>query len=374
MSAIFEGFPTAPDWRFDWDALRSANSWAEAMAATEQDPVHHAEGDVWTHTRMVAEAMLELETWQRATDTEKTILLAAALLHDIAKPETTRRENGRVTARGHSRRGAIVVRGLLWKLGVPFLAREQIAALVCHHQIPFFLLEKADPRRTAYRVSQTAVNRLLAAVTMADARGRHCADKQRLVDNVELFSEFCREHACLDGPRRFGSSASRFEYFRKADRDPDYVAFDETKCEVTLMSGLPASGKDTWIARNAPDTPVVSLDQIRTQLGVKPTDKQGPVVFEARERAKGFLRRKEHFVWNATSISRQMRELSIGLFASYGARIRIVYLEAPERVIEKRNSARERPVPAKAMRSMIDRWEVPDLTEAHEIVWAVTGS
>ena len=29
----------------------------------------------------------------------------------------------------------------------------------------------------------------------------------------------------------------------------------------------------------------------------------------------------------------QMRELSIGLFASYGARIRIVYLEAPERVI-----------------------------------------
>ena len=31
-------------------------------------------------------------------------------------------------------------------------------------------------------------------------------------------------------------------------------------------------------------------------------------------------------------------------------------------------------VSAATMRSMIDRWEVPDLTEAHEIVWAVTGS
>ena len=43
-----------------WDALQRgafAPSIAE-MAACPQDPEHHAEGDVWTHTRMVCELSL----------------------------------------------------------------------------------------------------------------------------------------------------------------------------------------------------------------------------------------------------------------------------------------------------------------------------
>jgi predicted kinase len=366
---VIEHFPGPLQWRFDWDALYDAYDWARSMAETEQDSVHHAEGDVWTHTRMVCDAMLSLDAWREAPDEEKLILLAAVLLHDIAKPETTRYEDGRITARGHSVRGAIRVRLMLWELGVAPRIREQIAALVRFHQIPFFLIEKEDPRRLAYSVSQSTVCRHLAAVAEADARGRICADLQRLLDNIALFREFCREHACLDGPRLFPSDHSRFLYFRKEDRDPDYLAFDDTRCEVVMMSGMPGAGKDAWIGEHLWNWPVVSLDDIRRELKIKPTGKQGLVVTRARERAKEYLRKGTSFVWNATNLSRQMRERSIALFATYNARVRIVYVEAPASALWRQNRDREDPVPASAVRAMMDRWEVPDLTEAHEVVW-----
>ena len=46
--------PAAPDYYIDWPAIWSL--WPEHMAALDkcpQDPVHHAEGDVGIHTRMV---------------------------------------------------------------------------------------------------------------------------------------------------------------------------------------------------------------------------------------------------------------------------------------------------------------------------------
>lgn len=55
-----------------------------------------------------------------------------------------------------------------------------------------------------------------------------------------------------------------------------------------MMSGLPGAGKDHWIANNAPDWPVVSLDEIRQELRVKPEETQGVVVKRAKERARAY--------------------------------------------------------------------------------------
>ena len=124
MSGLFEHLPEPPAWAFDWDALFGAYAWLRAMPETPQDPVHHAEGDVWIHTRMVCEAMRGLAAWEAAPEREKAALLAAALLHDVAKPATTRREGERVTARGHSTRGEVMARTILWELDVAPSARE----------------------------------------------------------------------------------------------------------------------------------------------------------------------------------------------------------------------------------------------------------
>ena len=352
-----------------WSALREP--WVAPMAACPQDPEHHAEGDVWTHTKMVCEALVRLPAWQALPADERERVFAACLLHDIAKPVTTRiDDDGRIRQPGHSPRGAIMVREMLWHMGVAPAVREHVAALVRTHQIPFFLLEENDPRRRAALISQTVRCDHLALVTRADALGRICRDLQRLLDNIDLFHEFCAEHGCLDRPWAFASDHTRFQYFRTEGRDPGYAAHDDTRCEMVLMSGLPGAGKDHWIAHNL-DLPVVSLDALREEMDMPGTGNQGAVVQAAREQAREHLRRGQSFVWNATNLGREMRGRAIDLAAAYGARVRIVFLDTAYRRLVRQNRERDAAVPLAAVLRMTRLWEPPDPSEAHRVDWIV---
>ncbi|HEX8423011.1 MAG TPA: HDIG domain-containing protein, partial [Pyrinomonadaceae bacterium] len=258
MSEQFHWCPSPPDYSVDWESIEQTFPAVRQMAGCLQDALHHAEGDVLVHTRMVVEALVSMHAWRALPPCEREVVFTAALLHDIAKPACTRTEDGRITSRGHSKRGAITARSILWSLGLPIEAREQIANLIRYHQIPFFLIDKTGSRRTLFEVSQSARCDLLALVTEADARGRVCADQQKLLDNISLFTQYADEQNCLRGPRQFPNDHSRFLYFRKEGRDPEYTAYDDTVCEVVLMSGLPGAGKDYWVAENLQDRPVIS--------------------------------------------------------------------------------------------------------------------
>jgi predicted kinase len=363
--------PVGPQWTVDWPRIHAAFDWVRRLDGVPQDPVHHAEGDVGVHTRMAAEALAELPAWRGLPGPERVRLFATVLLHDVAKPDCTQfGDDGRITAHGHSRRGDLTVRRLLWELGAPIAWREYVAALVRHHQVPFWALERPDLERIALRVSLLASNRDLALLATADILGRECGDLGQVLENIDLFAEYCSELGVWDEPWPFASDHARFSYFRTPGRDPRYAAHDDTRATVTVLCGFPGVGKDTWIAANRPDSPVVSLDALRATLGVKPTDDQRPVSTAAYEQARVHLRAGRPFVWNATNVSRQQRDLCIGLAAAYHARVEIVALEAPPGVVRSRNRARPAPVPDAVIDRMIRRWEAPDLTEAHAIHWA----
>jgi predicted kinase len=379
MRVFAELCPAPPRWDLDWARVREALPWVRDLAGVEQDPVHHAEGDVETHTRMACEALAELPAWRSRPAAERERLFAAVLLHDVAKPLCTRREeDGRVTAHGHSRRGDLLARRLLWEAAAepgaaasPLEAvrwREHVAALVRHHQVPFWALERPDLRRIAFRVSLVARNDDLVLLATADILGRRCGDTAEVLENIGLYGEYCREQRCLDRPRGFPSDHARFWFFRKPDRDPDYAAHDDTRMTVTVMSGLPGAGKDTWIARERPDVPVVSLDALRAELGVRPTADQRPVAAAAHARAREHLRAGRSFVWNATNVSRSLRDQCVDLAAAYRARVEIVSVEAPPRVLRARLDRRRAPVPAAAVERLVRRWECPDPTEAHRLL------
>jgi putative nucleotidyltransferase with HDIG domain len=373
MSEQIHWCPSPPVYRVDWQCIEEVFPAVRQMADCPQDALHHAEGNVLIHTQMVLDALVSMPAWRALPEWEREVVFTAALLHDVAKPSCTRVEDGRITSRGHSKRGAITARTLLWSLRLPIDAREQVANLIRYHQIPFFLIDKPGSRRTLFEVSQSARCDLLALVAEADARGRVCADQQKLLDNISLFTQYAEEQNCLRQPRQFPNDHSRFLYFRKEGRDPEYTAYDDTVCEVVLMSGLPGAGKDYWVAENLAGWPVISLDELRREMRISPTANQGAVVSRAREAARVYLRKKQPFVWNATNISRQMRELSVNLFAAYNARVRIVYVEAPEERLHEQNRERADAVPAEVIRKLTARWEVPDLTEAHSVEW-VAGS
>jgi len=267
-----------------------------------------------------------------------------------------------------------MTRVLLWRHGVPFELREQIVALVRTHQIPFFLIDSKHPLRRLITMSQTTHCGHLAQVTRADALGRICQDQQLLLDNIELFEAFCREHACLDRPWSFSTPHSRFMYLRKAGRDPYYADPSPPRCEVVLTSGLPGCGKTYWATNNL-DYPLVSLDAIRREIGHKRTGDQGPVLRVAREQAREYLRAGQSFVWGATNLRRDIRARLINLFADYEAEIRIIHVEAPPERLHRQNRARkgEDRVPNRAIDRMISMWELPDITEAHRVQYVVYG-
>jgi predicted kinase len=367
----FPPCPQPPDWTIDWPTL-DAFPWIQDLKGCPQNPVRHAEGDVWIHVHMVCEAMAANPAFRALPDHERQTLFAAALLHDVAKPACTRVEtDGSVSSRGHSWRGAVRARQVLWRRGVPFAAREQVAALVRHHLVPFFLSDSENPRRLAVEVSQTARCDWLSILAESDARGRTCPDPQQLLNQIGLFREQCAELGCLVAPFPFASDHARFLYFRDAGRQPDSPAHEEFAAEAVLMSGLPGSGKDYWIRKNLAGKEIISLDALRAELGVAPSDPQGLVLNRARELAREHLRAGRSFVWNATNLSRHVRGECVRLFHDYNAKVRIVYVEAsPERLFAQ-NRQRRRKVPESVIERLLDRWEVPDRTEGHVVDWVV---
>jgi putative nucleotidyltransferase with HDIG domain len=342
------------------------------LAATPQDHAFHAEGDVWTHTRMVVEALVASPAYAALDREARAIVGTAALLHDIGKPSTTKDDGGKLTSRGHSARGEQIARVALWRQGVPFDAREHVCALIRHHQVPFFGITRADSERLAQRLSLVTRNDWLTQVAEADGRGRRCADpgdQTRIVEHCALWSAHCDELAVLARPRAFVSPHTRRVWLESEGRHPDVPAHDDTTCEVTLLAGLPASGKSTWLA--AHPQPVVSLDDLRDELDVDPGDAQAAVIAAAREQAREFLRANTSFAWDATNLSRSLRAQLLALFRDYRARTHIVYCEASQQAALRANAARPSPVPRAAIDRMLERWTVPDPTEAHAVTYLV---
>ena len=248
--------PLAPDYKIDWDKIYSSFEWVRVMEGTQQNPFYHAEGDVLTHTKLVCEALIKMNEWRQLDDAGRSILFLAALFHDVAKPCCTRIDVDGIISPGHAVKGELISRSIMYKgigidFSIPFNIREMIVKLVRYHGLPLFFLDKPNPAKAVVEASQTVRMDWLAMLAKADALGRECSDKRELIDRTVLFYEFCKEHGCLNSPRSFPNSFSRFEYFQKENGFVDYEAYDNTKFEVILMCALPAAGKDTWVEKTA---------------------------------------------------------------------------------------------------------------------------
>jgi predicted kinase len=358
----------------DWEAL-NALDWVRDLKDVPQSPIHHAEGDVWIHTKMVMEALLGIAEYQTLPSSEREMLFWATLAHDICKPDCTEIDHhGNITSPRHAVKGRGRIRREIFQGNpgpFPFAEREAIAQLVRYHGLPLWFLEKPNLQAEVLKASQLCDLRLLALLAEADVRGRICADQAELLERVEFFREYCREQDVFGKPWTFVNGHQRFEYFRHPENGPQYLPFDNFKSEVILLSGLPGAGKDTWIKTQGPDWPVISLDQMREELDIAPTENQGRIIAESKERAKVFLRKGQSFIWNATNIVPSVRHQLIDLFHTYKARTKIVYVESPYAVMHAQNAGREARVPATAMAHMLRKWEVPECWEAVDVEYAV---
>jgi predicted kinase len=343
--------------------------WARDMAGCQQDAMWHAEGDVWTHTKMVFAQAQQLDGWSSLSAIEHAKLLFTALFHDAGKASTTwlDPESGRVRSPKHALRSMEITRDALRELGCDLNVREEICNLVRYHGRPPFTFEKENPEREVISLSWLFQNRLLYLFALADTRGRKAGETSRPEETLHLWKLLGEEHDCFETPYRFANDHARFLFFRDELSSLHYTPHEKFKCNVTMMCGLPGAGKDTWLARHAPDLPVVSLDSIRTALEIDATDEQGSVIQAAREQCREYLRAGRDFAFNATNVTRQTRRRWIDLFHDYSARIEIVYIEPPLDTIRQQNKNRPDPVPEQVIARLVAKLEPPQISEAHHV-------
>lgn len=172
----------------DWGALAVMLPEREAMKGTAQSEPHRF--DVWEHSLRAVEGadvlgrrVRELEPWGDAFAahldeplgdgaTRREGLKLAALLHDVAKPETRTVEAGRVRFLGHDVRGAERVEAIAARWRLSGRLASVLARLVRQHLRPMHLaLAGGVTRRARYRffrdLGDDALDLLL--LTLADA-------------------------------------------------------------------------------------------------------------------------------------------------------------------------------------------------------------
>ena len=135
-----------------------------------QDPEWHPEGDVWMHTLHCMDAF----AGRRVNDEREDLVVGLAVLcHDLGKPATTKKENGRVTSKDHSSIGAGLTQTLLSRMINESALIDAVVPLVSTHLAPMMLF-KAGAGDAAVRRLARKVGRIdrLVRVAHADMLGR----------------------------------------------------------------------------------------------------------------------------------------------------------------------------------------------------------
>lgn len=352
----------------DW---AEAEDWCRAMAECQQDAEWHAEGDVWTHTKMVCRELSKLDEWTNLDADDRARLRFTALFHDAAKPLTTEvdPDTGRVRSPKHAVKGEFIARNALRDLGCDLETREEIARLARYHGRPAFLLERREPSHELAKLSWLVRHRLLYLFAVADTRGRTTKSMSRPEETLQYWKLEAESLDCWDKPYAFANDQARYEFCNSSNPNLHYVPFEEYKSNVTLVCGLPGAGKDTWLQRNEANLPVVSLDEIRAELKIEPTGEQGAVIQAAREQCREYLRAGTDFAFNATCTIRQTRKRWLDLFIDYGAHIRVVYVEPKFERLLAQNRSRDEAVPERVLRRLAGKCEPPTWIEAHSLLY-----
>lgn len=349
------------------------------MKDTMQHYEWHGEGNVFIHTEMVLNELMNLKEYQELLEIEQMILAYSAFFHDISKFETSTIENGIISSKGHAKLGEKKARLILSGIHFDpmryygprldkfdFYFREKIVMLVRYHGYPVFYLDKH--KYDLIKLSLKVNIKHLYILCKADLLGRITSkeNKEESLMKLDYFKEKALEFNCYENEFQFENEFAKM-YFLKNNRF--YTPYIEKHSKVYLMVGIPGVGKDFYIKNNLKDINEISLDKLRIEMKVKRGDKkrEGRLIQEAKKRAKEFLAKKEDFVWNATNTNISFREPLIDLFLSYKAEVEIIYIEKDFDIVLKQNKNRKNSIPEAYIFDKLRFIDIPTKDEAHKV-------
>ncbi|HYI95310.1 MAG TPA: CCA tRNA nucleotidyltransferase [Bryobacteraceae bacterium] len=138
------------------------------MKGVEQPPQFHPEGDVWTHTLIMLDGLID----------RSPTLAMGVLLHDVGKPPTFRRAE-RIRFDGHVEAGVEIAHDILTRLRFSSEEIHQIEALVASH------MKFGD----ATRMKESTLKRFLRMPDFEEHMELHrldCSSSHNLLDNYNF--------------------------------------------------------------------------------------------------------------------------------------------------------------------------------------------
>lgn len=165
------------EWLRELGAIAQLFPELNALIDVPQDKEWHPEGDVFIHTRLVANRARELV--DDLPYAKQVTVMLAAVAHDFGKPATTEFIDGRLRSRGHEEAGVAPTASFLDRLNLHTLdgydVRAQVIALVRDHLKPGeFFKKKEEVGDGAFRrLARKCELDLLYRVAKADSLGRN---------------------------------------------------------------------------------------------------------------------------------------------------------------------------------------------------------
>ena len=153
-------------------AMDKLQAWFEelhALIGVEQDPIHHPEGDVWTHTMLVLDAAAQM----REQATYPAGFMLSALCHDLGKPSTFSRDGDRIHAYGHEIKGVLLAENFIKRLTSEIKLCAYVKNMVELHMRPNMLVANKAGEKAYMKLFDLSVSASdLLLLAKADHMGR----------------------------------------------------------------------------------------------------------------------------------------------------------------------------------------------------------
>lgn len=218
---------------------------------------YHVGESIWTHTMMVMSHTLRQFSSIRFTEEEQQELILAVLLHDIGKPSTydVAHDREKVTFYGHEQMSTVLSVDILTDyVARGFISKENmmnVLTLINQHTLFYNL----DPQR----MEGKTYNKLIAKIKFTHVRQLLFLRMVDMLGNINCKEEINPEDYDID------DFYTRI-YHDKCDllSEPGAVKPDVKKPIVTIMIGLPNSGKSHYLHNT--HGPILSRDAIIEEL------------------------------------------------------------------------------------------------------------
>lgn len=153
----------------------------KALIGVPQNPVYHAEGDVWNHTMMVLDEAAKL----RHRVENPYAFMLAALTHDFGKALCTEEINGILHAYEHEKAGLKPAEAFVKRLTNESSLLKYVLNMTLLHMKPNTVANAGSaPKVTNRMFDESTDPEALVCIALADDRGRICA---KLGESTEPF-------------------------------------------------------------------------------------------------------------------------------------------------------------------------------------------